>query len=417
MAANLDLSGELKTTPEKTNYARLCRLLIDGGTRALREVFDSIHPPHTLTNALTQPANKIILNKLKPKVINRKEWNMLYPMSGIPVSSMNFDITLLTVLLRNICNLQKPKTGWDNLPPISNRSKEADIARIKFYRNKLCHGKTTSVTEFHFHGYWNDTADALERLGVKRDDIDKLETVSMDSEQEQRYIDDLREWKRKEEESEDLIQTILKMIDSREADKIYCDKHRNDHLSMFCKECVVMICSVCERLNHSGHKIIDTDVAVKCWRDGLPIVISHIEQKLTEAQNSLQKAQEEVKRLTEDFDDIQKQIHNLTNAKDKQRELTQKLKHQYENMMGDIGNEVKELEKNANIMGKALKYFKTVISLENDTKLLTECPTINDHLIQIYSQKIVMTKKFYNIGFDVFAREFKYLTLSSTVGL
>ena len=33
------------STKETTNYARLCRLLVDVGTQALRDTFDRVHPP------------------------------------------------------------------------------------------------------------------------------------------------------------------------------------------------------------------------------------------------------------------------------------------------------------------------------------------------------------------------------------
>ena len=33
------------STKETTNYARLCRLLVDIGTQALRDTFDAIHAP------------------------------------------------------------------------------------------------------------------------------------------------------------------------------------------------------------------------------------------------------------------------------------------------------------------------------------------------------------------------------------
>ena len=37
-----------KSTKENTNYARLCRLLVDGGTKALRHAFDTFQPPADL---------------------------------------------------------------------------------------------------------------------------------------------------------------------------------------------------------------------------------------------------------------------------------------------------------------------------------------------------------------------------------
>ena len=42
------------STKETTNYARLCRLLVDVGSQALRNKFDSIHPPAGLHGVLLQ---------------------------------------------------------------------------------------------------------------------------------------------------------------------------------------------------------------------------------------------------------------------------------------------------------------------------------------------------------------------------
>ena len=50
----------------------------------------------------------------------------------------NFDITLLTILLKNICRLPKPGTGWNVMLPTGDTSKSADVVRIKLFRNEIC---------------------------------------------------------------------------------------------------------------------------------------------------------------------------------------------------------------------------------------------------------------------------------------
>ena len=49
MASAPTLASSSKGT---TNYARLCRLLVDGGTKALRYTFDNFHSPANLFNVL-----------------------------------------------------------------------------------------------------------------------------------------------------------------------------------------------------------------------------------------------------------------------------------------------------------------------------------------------------------------------------
>ena len=120
----------VSSTKETTNYARLCRLLVDVGTQALRDTFDAIHPPANLITILT--AKKITLQSLrKRKVINATQWGKLFPAIPTSVSSAHFDITLLMILLRNVCNLHSPATGWDTLPAVTDLSREADIVRVR----------------------------------------------------------------------------------------------------------------------------------------------------------------------------------------------------------------------------------------------------------------------------------------------
>ena len=71
------------STKETTNYARLCRLLVDVGTQALRDTFDAIHPPANLHAVLA--ANKAKLQSLRTKkIVNATQWGKLFPWQKIP---------------------------------------------------------------------------------------------------------------------------------------------------------------------------------------------------------------------------------------------------------------------------------------------------------------------------------------------
>ena len=103
------------STKETTNYARLCRVLVDVGTCALRDCFDAICTPPTLHTVLA--ANQATLQNLRTRrIVNATQWGKLFPAIPSSVSSKNFDITLLTTLLRNICGLVPPATGWGRSP-------------------------------------------------------------------------------------------------------------------------------------------------------------------------------------------------------------------------------------------------------------------------------------------------------------
>ena len=198
------------STKETTNYARLCRLLVDLGTEALRDKFNTIHSSANLQAVLS--ANVTTLQSLRSRrVINPTQWGKLFPAISSSVSSASFDITLLMVLLRNICGLAAPVTGWDALPHSSDVSLEADIARVKFFRNTVfAHAENVSVDDATFSSHWKNIRETLVRLGgVKYGAaIDHLATECMDPEAEDHYIDILSQWKKDEDNVKDKLDEI-----------------------------------------------------------------------------------------------------------------------------------------------------------------------------------------------------------------
>ena len=189
------------STHENTNYARLCRLLVDVGGTVLRDTFDSIHPPANLHGVLQCLTVKPTLQSLRKKrVLNSLQWGKLYPAVASSVSSANFDVTLLMVLLRNICSLSSPvSTGnWDELPPDSDNSTEANIVRIKCYRNVVYgHATKASLDDATFNVLWQKISSAVLALGSAYGAvISRLETECMDPAAEAHYEKLLSDWKK-----------------------------------------------------------------------------------------------------------------------------------------------------------------------------------------------------------------------------
>ena len=68
------------------------------------------------------------------------------------VTSADFDITLMVCLIRNAFNVTPPKTGWNVLPNPTDVTEEADITRIKYYRNNyLAHLQTAEISNSDFN--------------------------------------------------------------------------------------------------------------------------------------------------------------------------------------------------------------------------------------------------------------------------
>lgn len=204
-------TAPFSSSKETTNYARLCRLLVGVGTQALRDTFDKIHPPACLHAALASQ-QPILQSLRKRRIINPMQWGKLYPTIASSVSSENFDITLLVLLLRNICSLSPPTTGWDSLPLVADTSIEANIARVKYYRNNVYgHASQASMDDTTFDSYWKDISSALVGLGAGVNyvnDISKLRTEGMDPDNEKHYVNLLKEWKKDEDTTKDKLGEI-----------------------------------------------------------------------------------------------------------------------------------------------------------------------------------------------------------------
>ena len=195
-------ASPLASSVKKTNGAKLSRLLIDGGTTVLRNEFDKHHPPADLAADLK--ASHFLLEKLKKRgVLKEHQWDKLFPPRGTP-PDYTFDITLLFLLLTNICGLSPPPTGWHKEPNPSDTSLEANLARIKFFRNHLYgHVTTTGVDTPTFNTLWVEISAVLVALGLSQGEIDRLKAERCGEED---YVEALLNWVKSDED----IKTQLK---------------------------------------------------------------------------------------------------------------------------------------------------------------------------------------------------------------
>ena len=195
----------LVSSLEKTNGAKLSRLLIDGGTMVLRKIFDRYHPPANLLADLN--ANYHTLNNLlRRRVLHKPQWNLLFPPGGATPDSNTFDITLLFLLLTNICGLSPPPLGWHTKPLPSDTSVEANLARIKFFRNELYgHVTTTGIDTPTFSALWLEISAVLVALGLPQAEINRLKAEHCGEED---FIDVLFEWADSEEDIKSQLKDI-----------------------------------------------------------------------------------------------------------------------------------------------------------------------------------------------------------------
>ena len=200
----------LASSREKANGNKLSRLLIDGGTTVLRDIFQRYHPPANLSSGL-KTYYFSLTNLLRRRVLNKHQWNKLFPPGGGIPDSNTFDITLLFLLLTNICGLTPPSSGWHTKPSPKDSSLEANLARVKFFRNELYgHVTSTGIDTAIFSSLWQEISASLLSLGLDQAEIERLKAEHGG---EQDYLDVLFEWA----DSEEDIKTQLKDIRQAQA--------------------------------------------------------------------------------------------------------------------------------------------------------------------------------------------------------
>ena len=185
----------------------------------LRDTFDSIIPPENLRELLkSDPVHSRRQLLRKKGVLSSVHWRKLYPAIPPEVSSASFDIPLLIVLLRTICDLSPPPAGWDTPPLTADSSRESDIARIKYFMNAVSkHATEGSVSDAVFSSYWQHIRDTLLRLGGAdyEDLIDEFKDQEIEFLDEEHFRELLKQWKKEEDD----IRDRLNEVESEEASK------------------------------------------------------------------------------------------------------------------------------------------------------------------------------------------------------
>ena len=155
--------------------------------------------PLRQTSCWSQLSPHNTAHSFQEKVLRLAQWDQLFPPNGDPADSKEFDITLLFLLLTNMCGLTAPSSGWHAMPPVGDTSFEANLARVKFFRNELYgHVSTTGVEMSVFLSLWQEIRAVLVDLGFDQVEIDRLEAEHSGEED---YIDLLREWSESEEDT------------------------------------------------------------------------------------------------------------------------------------------------------------------------------------------------------------------------
>lgn len=67
----------------------------------------------------------------------------------------------MVFLLRNITKMIHPINGFEMLPPSNEKHEGADLARIKYHRNRLAHPLKAKIATPEFTDIWNELAEVF----------------------------------------------------------------------------------------------------------------------------------------------------------------------------------------------------------------------------------------------------------------
>lgn len=202
-------SSSYKSTEETTNANRACRLLLGPCTDQLRDVFRYYVPPATFPHVIVQQSPNL------PRLTVAQR-DLILPRGRTYVGIYDdMDISLLYILLRNICNIVPHNNGWGSDPDHGDTSLSANIERIRIARNRCVHSSSPSLSKTEFNSIWSDVRSSVVDIDAFLSNgnhyekaVDFLRHETMDSERDELYWKELRRQAEEDRETRDMVQDI-----------------------------------------------------------------------------------------------------------------------------------------------------------------------------------------------------------------
>ncbi|XP_061180657.1 mitogen-activated protein kinase kinase kinase 3-like [Saccostrea echinata] len=180
------------STEDTTNANRACRLLLGPCTDQLRDVLRKKVPPSMFPIKIMKQKHN--LPRLTPQ-----QRDLILPQSGSYTGNYDdFDISLLYIILRHICNITPHENGWGNEPDLNDSCLAANIERIRIARNRIIHRARPALTNSEFNDSWTYVQVAI--VAIDRylsngnhyeREVDILRHTTMDPVQDKHYRDQL----------------------------------------------------------------------------------------------------------------------------------------------------------------------------------------------------------------------------------
>ncbi|XP_078339605.1 uncharacterized protein LOC111107014 isoform X2 [Crassostrea virginica] len=208
-------STSYAATEEMTNINRVSRLLMGPCTDQLRDLLRLYIPPGSFPSVIQKEKNR-----LPP--LTEPQRKLILPNSGVYSGNYDdMDISLLYILLRNVCRIQiqAHNRGWGNTPESADRSVSANIERLRLARNQCGHS-LGGMCYTEFNQIWSeikatvvDLDKALLNGNKYQYIVDSIRNDTMDPVRDKHYRDQLHEQMK---EIEKVIEEVNSLKSSQE---------------------------------------------------------------------------------------------------------------------------------------------------------------------------------------------------------
>lgn len=145
--------------PKKSteNYLRLCRLITVLCNDLFRVILSHYIKPSHIRAELDNNKIKLVT------ILNTDQKKKVYPRNEkTSLTAKDLDISVIYILLRNICNIPEHYNGWGNYPQKKDTSIAACIERIRIQRGIITgHSTNGRVEDDEFKNHWSEIQNAV----------------------------------------------------------------------------------------------------------------------------------------------------------------------------------------------------------------------------------------------------------------
>ena len=147
-------SNPYAATEEMTNLYRVLRLVMGPCTDQLRDLLRSYIPPASFPAVIQRERSRL-------PHLTVPQRKFILPSSRVYSGNYDdMDISLLYILLRQVCGIQAHNKGWGNAPDSADRSVSATIERLRLAKNRCGHS-TVGLSNAEFNQVWSEIRAAV----------------------------------------------------------------------------------------------------------------------------------------------------------------------------------------------------------------------------------------------------------------